>query len=144
MHPYLLQAALSLPGFESQRMARIDFLKKFVYTVGGPFLRPFLHGSFFARFLLLRKCKKGTPTNFRRKNDENFGFFIWVIFLQKREIFAYFCLYFQIFYVLTPGANVTQGPWGKFGLFLFSLLSATQKRHFDKNLTHLWELISEL
>ena len=47
----------------------------------------------------------------------DFVFFIWVIFLQKREVFAYFCLYFPLFYVLTPGANATQGPWGRFGLF---------------------------
>ena len=47
----------------------------------------------------------------------DFVFFIRVIFLQNREISAYFCLYFQIFYVLSPGANATQGPWGKFGLF---------------------------
>ena len=101
-------------------------------------------------FCSSEKAKKGHSRISEGKMTKisDFVFFIWVIFLQKREIFAYFCLYLQIFYVLTPGENATQGPWGKFGLFkgqiLFSLLSATQKRHFDKNLTHFWELISEL
>ena len=29
---------------------------------GGSFMNPFLHGPFFARFLLVRKSKKGTVT----------------------------------------------------------------------------------
>ena len=76
--------------------------------------------------------KKGALTDFWRKIDEtlDFVFFIWVIFLQKREIFAYFCLYFQIFYVLTPGANATQWPWGKFGLFNALVLSTVHLASF--------------
>ena len=36
--------------------------------------------------------QKGTLTDFRRINNKNFELrlFIWVIFLQKREIFGYF------------------------------------------------------
>ena len=36
-------------------------------------MNPVFAGALFARFLVLRKSKKGTLTDFRIKNDENFG-----------------------------------------------------------------------
>ena len=80
----------------------------------GPFFHPFFAGALFCTvFAPPKKLKKGHSRISEEKMTKisDFVFFIWVIFLQKREIFAYFCLFFQIFYVLTPGANATQGPW---------------------------------
>ena len=36
-------------------------------------------GPFFARFSAFFRCKKGTLTDFRRKNDENFGFCLFYL-----------------------------------------------------------------
>ena len=59
--------------------------------------------TFFARFSLVRKKKqkKRHSRIFEEKmtKTSDYFFFIMVIFLQKKEIFAYFCLYFQILYV---------------------------------------------
>ena len=52
----------------------------------GPFYTPFLAEALFARFLALRKSKKGTLKDFRRKNDENLGLcFLFGSFFYKRE-----------------------------------------------------------
>ena len=48
------------------------FSRTYIYSEG-PFLHPLLQIPFIARFLLVRKSKKGTLTDFRRKNYENFG-----------------------------------------------------------------------
>ena len=58
------------------------------------FCTPFLQGPFFAPFLLLRKSKKGhsrISEGKLTKISDNI-FFIWVTFLQSREIFAFICL----------------------------------------------------
>ena len=115
LNPELVQL---LPNWDE---LNAQWVSKKYFTVGGPFLRPL----FFARALFLHDFRRflGAKKGHSRISEEkmtkisDFVFFIWVIFLQKREIFAYFCLYFQICYALTPGANATQGPWGKFGLF---------------------------
>ena len=67
----------------------------------GPFLHLFFCRDPFCSILLLFKSKKGSFTDFRRKIDKKYRiyFFIWVIFRPKGEIFAYFCLYIQIYYV---------------------------------------------
>ena len=86
--------------------------------MGGPFCDPFCGGPFCAVFDP-PKMQKRTLKDFRKKMTKisDFVFFIWVIFLQKREIFAYFGCTFKFSMFLTPGANATQGPWGKFRLF---------------------------
>ena len=68
---------------------------------GGPFSTPFFAGALFCTFLVLPKPKKiHSRISEKMTKSSDYVFFIWVIFLLKREIFAYFCLYFQIFYVL--------------------------------------------
>ena len=82
-------------GLRAARPDRRPLLITTSIIVDGPFCTPFLQGPFIASLLPLQKSKKGSFTVFRRKND----FFTLVISLQKREIFSYFCFFFQIFYV---------------------------------------------
>ena len=88
--------------------------------VPGPFLQPFLQELFFLHdFRRFLGEKKGHSRVSEEKMTKisDFVFFMWVIFLQKREIFAYFCLYFQIFYVFNPWGKRNSGTRGKFRLF---------------------------
>ena len=52
---------------------------------------PFLHGFWSSK----KKQKRGHSRISEEKKTKisDYVFFIWVIFLQRREIFAYFCLY---------------------------------------------------
>ena len=68
------------------------------FFCGGPFLRGFWSSK-------MQKKGHSRISEEKMTKISDFVCFIRVIFLQKREIFAYFCLYFQIFYILTPGAN---------------------------------------
>ena len=74
--------------------------------MGGPFLCGFWSSE--------------NASQFRKKMTKisDFVFFIWVIFLQKREIFAYFWLYFQIFYVFNPWGKRNSGTLGQISPFL--------------------------
>ena len=67
-------------------------------TVDGPFLAPiFCRAPFCTVSAPPNKQKKGRLRKVTKISD--YVFFILVIFLQKTEIFAYFCFFFQIFYV---------------------------------------------
>ena len=74
-------------------------------------MRPFFAGVFFARFSAFLGAKKGHSPISEENMTKIFDlvFFIWVIFTQKREIFAFFFVLSK-FICFNPWANATQGP----------------------------------
>ena len=60
----------------------------------------FLQGTFLLAFRSSEKAKKMDTHRFQKKNDANFRLCIFYLghFSTKRDIFAYFCLYFKSFY----------------------------------------------
>ena len=57
----------------------------------GALFAPLFFAVFFARFLVLSNSKKkGHSQVSEEKMTKISDYFFWVIFLQKREIFAYF------------------------------------------------------
>ena len=117
------------------------------YYSGGPFCTPFLQGPIFDP---PKKQKKGKLTDFRRKNDENFGFCLFYLghFSTKERNICLFVFVLSNFVCFNPRGKRNSGTLGQILPFLrpnsfFSIVSDSEK-HFDKNLTHLWELISEL
>ena len=98
LNPELVQL---LPNWDE---LNAQWVSKKYFTVGGGGL---FCGPFFARALFLHDFRRflGAKKGHSRISEEkmtkisDFVFFIWVIFRQKRELFAYFSFYFQIFYV---------------------------------------------
>ena len=81
------------------------------------FCTGFLQGLFFPRFLLVRKNKKKDTHLFQKKKWRQFRIMsVYLgLFPQKREIFAYFCLYFQSFYIFNE-QNPTYLEFNRFSV----------------------------
>ena len=69
----------------------------FCTSLVGSFFAPFLPGRFFHDFRPSEKTKKGHTRISEEKMTKISGyvFFIWFIFLEKREMFAYFVSNFK-------------------------------------------------
>ena len=81
----------------------------------------FCRGPFLHCFCPSEKAKSAHSriSAEKMKKISDYVFFILVIFLQRRETFAYFCLYFQIFYV-------------------FNKLNPTYQQFNQKSVSYIW------